>query len=132
MAVTKRILTLGLACCAVAAQAQTPTEPARLVRLNVVATDSNGQPAAGLTAGDFQITDQGKSQHIALFRDDAQPRAGELAFSNRLAPGAHATVILFDFLNQSRTERIEAGRKMGPILKQLPSGESLLLYLLAP
>jgi VWFA-related protein len=132
MAVTNRIFTLWLACGAVAAQAQTPTEPARLVRLNVVATDANGQPAAGLTADDFQVTDQGKAQHIALFRDDAQPRPGELSFSNRLAPGGHAAVILLDFLNQSRTERIEAGRKIGPILKQLPSGESLLFYLLAP
>ena len=127
-----RILTL--ASCAAWAQAQTPAEPARLVRLNVLAVESNGKPAAGLTAGDFQVTDQGKPQRITIFREAAPVATPAAAheFGNRPAAGTHATVILFDFLEQSRSERVDAARKLGPELKQLPSPESVFLYVLAP
>ena len=125
------VRTLTLISCAAFAHAQAPTEPARLVRLSVVALDSNGQPAAGLSAEDLQVTDQGKQQRIVLFRGAAQAgQAGES--SNRPDPGARTTAILFDFLSENRAERQEAARKMGASLKQLESGESLYLYVLGP
>ena len=36
------------------------------ITLNVVARDSHDQPVGDLTADDFQVSDQGKSQHITL------------------------------------------------------------------
>ncbi len=116
------VLALSLAASAAFAQ-----EPARLVRLDVVALDAAGQPVSGLTADDFQVADQNKPQKIALFRaPNAEPR-----YSNRPAPGAHATAILFDFLEQSRAERIDASKKLAASIKKLDAAEALSLYLLA-
>jgi len=128
------VRTFTLISCAAFTHAQAPTEPARLVRLSVVALDSNGQPAAGLTAEDFQITDQGKPQRIVLFRGAAPAaQAGNSPeSSNRPDPRIHTTAILFDFLSENRAERQEAARKMGASLKQLESGESIYLYVLGP
>lgn len=36
------------------------------ITLRVVAHDSHDQPVGDLTADDFQVSDQGKSQHITL------------------------------------------------------------------
>lgn len=118
-------MVLALALAASAAFAQ---EPARLVRLDVVALDAAGQPVSGMTADDFQIADQNKAQKIALFRAPA----ADQRYSNRPAPGAHATAILFDFLEQSRAERLDASKKLAASLKKLDAAEPLSLYLLAP
>jgi VWFA-related protein len=106
--------------------AQGGEEAARLVRLNVVAT------AADLTADDFRVADDGKAQRVGLFRgpQSASAKAGE--FSNRPAPQPHAAAILFDLLNEKLSaDRLDASRKIGQSLKQLDSGESVYLYLLA-
>ena len=106
--------------------AQSGDEAARLVRLNVVAT------AADLKADDFRVTDDGKAQRIALFRgpQSANTNAGE--FSNRPVPPPHTTAILLDLLNQKLSaDRLDSSRKIGQSLKQLDSGESVYLYLLA-
>src|ERR1035437_7483052 len=106
--------------------AQSGDEAARLVRLNVVAT------AADLKADDFRVTDDGKAQRIALFRgpQSANTNAGE--FSNRPVPPQHTTAILLDLLNQKLSaDRLDSSRKIGQSLKQLDSGESVYLYLLA-
>ena len=108
-------------------------EPARLVRVDVTALDAAGQPATGLRADDFQIADQNKPQKIAIFR--APAAAAPLAaheYSNPPAPGAHATAILFDFLEQSRAERLDASKKLAASIKKLDAAEPLSLYLLAP
>ncbi len=39
----------------------------RLVELSVVVTDRDRNPVPGLTAGDFQIEDDGKPQKVELF-----------------------------------------------------------------
>ena len=108
-------------------------EPARLVRFDVTALDAAGQPATGLRADDFQIADQNKPQKIAIFR--APAAAAPLAaheYSNPPAPGAHATAIVFDFLEQSRAERLDASKKLVASIKKLDAAEPLSLYLLAP
>src|SRR5215475_6569608 len=102
-------------CCAVAIaggpRANAQPDPAKLVRLSVVASDS--QKSGGeLTADDFHITDDGKPQKVILLRGPAArpavtPRQGE--FSNRPMPAPHTTVILFDFLNTNdRAVRLDA------------------------
>jgi VWFA-related protein len=109
------------------------SEAAKLVRLNVVASDS--QKGSELTADDFHITDDGKPQKVILLRGPgAKPAvtAGPGEFSNRPASAPHTTAILFDFLNTNdRAVRLEAAKKIGQSLKQLASPESVVLYLLA-
>src|SRR5215468_1814492 len=97
--------TLGAAGLAFQANAQPAgggqgTEAAKLVRLSVVATDS--QKGSELTADDFHITDDGKPQKVILLRGPGARAAvtpGPGEFSNRPAPAPHTTAILFDFLN---------------------------------
>jgi VWFA-related protein len=117
---------------ALAASAAFSQEPARLVRLDVVALDAAGQPVSGLTADDFQIADQNKPQKIAVFRAAAAVPLAAHEYSNRPAAGMHATAILFDFLEQSRAERLDASKKLAASLKRLDTVEALSLYLLAP
>jgi VWFA-related protein len=106
--------------------AQGGDEAVRLLRLNVVAT------AADLTAEDFRVADDGKAQRIAVFRapQAASTKAGE--FSNRPAQAPRTTAILIDLVNQkSSADRLDSSRKIGQSLKQLESGESVYLYMLA-
>jgi VWFA-related protein len=109
---------------------------AKLVRLSVVALDGKGSPVGDLTAGDFEISDAGKPQKVATFRHSdvklsqaAPPGAGE--FSNRGAGNvAHATVVLFDLLNNTFGARGEASSYLAEGLKSVESGENLYFYLL--
>jgi len=117
--------------CAAFAHAQSPSEPARFQRLDIVAVDNTGQGAAGLTAADFQVTDQGKAQKIVLFRG-ATPAPSAQQFANQTGPGGRATAILLDFFAQNSGERQDDVRKLGPSLKGMESAEGLFLYLLAP
>lgn len=96
-----------------ALSAQTP-----LLRLNLSATDAQGQPVAGLTAADIRITDQGKARTPVYFRklDAKTPVTG---------------VVLLDLMNQNSVEGLEAFKKVGQSLSQLKSGEGLYLYILA-
>ncbi|MGA3201333.1 MAG: VWA domain-containing protein [Bryobacteraceae bacterium] len=131
MAITgKLICSLTLAASALLAQA-----PSSLIRLNVAALDSSGQPVEDLKAADFQVTDQGKAQPVVFFRRNAPAApAAALApheFSNRTGAAPHTTVILFDLLNQNQTDRLDAWHKVGHSLQQLESGDSVYLYLLA-
>jgi VWFA-related protein len=123
--------TLALASCVAFAHAQSPSEPSRLQRLDIVAVDNSGQPATGLTAADFQVTDQGKTQKIVVFHGPSAP-APAGTFSNRGAAGAHATAILFDFMNANRQERNDASHHLANAIKQLESGENLYLYMIGP
>jgi len=50
-----------------ASAADNPPEQVRVVRLNVVATDSAGKPVGDLTADDIKVRDQGKDRRISLF-----------------------------------------------------------------
>jgi VWFA-related protein len=109
---------------------------AKMVRLSVVALDGKGQPVGDLTAGDFEISDAGKPQKVAVFRhsdvklSQAAPLgAGE--FSNRgSANVAHATVVLFDLLNNTFGARSEASSYLAAGLKSVESGDNLYFYLL--
>ena len=125
------VRTLAFASYAAFAYAQSPSEPSRLQRLDIIAVENNGQPAAGLTAADFQVTDQGKAQKIVTFRGPSAP-APAGTFSNRGAADAHATAILFDFMNENRQERNDASHHLANAIKQLESGENLYLYILGP
>lgn len=78
----------------------------RIVRLDVAALGSDGQPITDLRESELQIFDNGARQAMVFFRRDEPQRdpAGALGpgeYSNR-AGGAlpPATILLFDMLNQ--------------------------------
>jgi len=112
-----------------------PAQP-QVVRLNVVAMDKQGQPVSDLKVADFEVQDDGKSQPIVQFRvnDSGHPAPavpGPHEYTNR-PPGTPrgATIILFDLLNGSFTDR---EYMVGTLVKALSNVESpgnVYLYLL--
>jgi VWFA-related protein len=132
MSKSKTLLcTIALAASGLLAQVQAP---APLIHLHPVALDASGQPVTDLTAGDFKIVDQTKSQTIFAFHKPATGPAAPLApleFSNR--PGGmmpHSTVILFDLMNENQADRLDTWHALSKSLAQLESGNSVYFYLL--
>jgi VWFA-related protein len=113
-----------------------PQEDARMVDLNVVALDSHGAPVTDLTRDDFRITDAGKPETIAFFRhrDNAAKPAPRLApgeYSNRSAANVpHATLILFDMLNQEFGTRGSTTANLIHDLQSFESADYVYLYIL--
>jgi VWFA-related protein len=109
-----------------------------LVNLNVVALDSHGQPAADLTADDFQIQDQGKHYRIAVFhKNDAKPQPdgpaalGPHEFSNRSSLALPSvTLILLDLMNLAPNQQGYARNQLVNVLKKMESADYVYLYLL--
>jgi VWFA-related protein len=120
---------------AIAQRTETPRPP-QLVRLNVVAVDSHGDPVDDLAKTDLQVFDNGKPEEIVSFRhDDSRVhRAAALApgeFSNRTGNNIrHATVILFDLLNEHMGARGNSWNELIHYLQPLEASEGLYLYLL--
>ena len=111
-----------------------PMNP-RPVRLTVVASDSRGAPVDDLTVNDFQILDAEKPQSITLFRhwdNKPQPAVGlePGEVSNRAAGVTHATIILFDLLNENFAARGGAQSYLLRGLKSLEAADGLYLYFL--
>ncbi len=117
-------------------EAQTPQPESDLIYLNVEAVDAHGNPVTDLTSGDFQIADDGNPQTIAFFRhrEEKPEPAGSLKpnqFSNRVPGGpTHATLILFDLLNETVGERGHAASELIHFLQPLNAASDLYLYLL--
>lgn len=65
-----------------------PKSESRLIDLNVIAVDNQGQPVNDLTSDDFLVSDAGKPQNISFFRHNdgkllRTPSLGPNDFSNR-------------------------------------------------
>jgi VWFA-related protein len=109
-------------------------EPPPLVHLHPLVLDSKGQAVTDLTAGDFKIADQGKSQAVLLFRRPAAkaPEAlGPHEFTNR--PGGatpHNIAILFDLLNEGDANRLDTSHSLAKSIPQLESAERVYFYLM--
>jgi VWFA-related protein len=112
----------------------------RLVVVDVSVTDSNGAPAKGLKAGDFQLKEDGNLQKIAAAEEHAglataaqTPRAtpgpdGTISASNK--PVANAgiwNVLLFDQFNTTREDQAAALRQLKQFVKQLPPDQPVAL-----
>ncbi len=125
-----------LLCAFGAATASKAIQPAKRVKLNVVALDAQGQPATGLHNTDFQLQEDGKPRDITFFRFTggqplpAKPEPGE--YSNRAGATSHATVVLIDLLNDRLMSDSTIGREITDALKNLESSEGLYLYFLTP
>ena len=96
--------------------------------------DSKGQPVTDLTAGDFKVADQGKSQTILLFRSPVAKNSAELGpheYTNR--PGGlmpHAVAILFDLLNEGDANRLDTWRSLAKSIPQLEAAGQVYFYIL--
>jgi VWFA-related protein len=108
----------------------------RLISLNVVAVDSQGQPVTDLTQAEFQVVDDGKRQQPVFFRHlDSKlaqaPTLGPGEFSNTARTNApHVTLILFDLLNERFDTRALTANQIVEQLGDIENGDDLYLYLL--
>ena len=113
----------------VASAADNPPAQVRLVRMNVVASDSAGKQVGDLTADDFKVRDQNKDRRVTMLHANVAPTLAAGEISNQVIPGVRpATIILIDLLNPERLAQLEALKDLRKTLEQLKSGESLFLY----
>ena len=131
------------------APAATFKASSRMVAVEVVARDHKGQPIAGLTADDFQVSEQiaGKReqhpQKIAAFRavsvaEIAAQDKGKLTvpagvYTNLVtmdkAP-VPPTVLLVDGLNTDRASQMQVHRQMIKMLASIPDDVPVAVFLL--
>ncbi len=124
----------------------------KAVVLDVVVTDSKGQPVHGLQQKDFQVAEDWRPQEIRYFRefDDAHSTTADMpkspdsgaeqnahkpsanSFSNRAAgePGA-VTLILFDLLNTPQQDQVYARQQLIKFLQSKPPNAQLALCTLS-
>src|ERR1700722_15050291 len=103
-------MALGILACA---WGQTPS----LKKLNVVATDKNGQPVTNLQTADLQVFEDGKAKETAYFR-----------FTGRA--DTQPTVILMDFLSDRTMSDSVIGRPIGDTRNKLEPSGDVSLYVL--
>ncbi len=114
----------------------------RLVVVDVVVSNGNGNPIHDLRQQDFTVLEDGKPQTIVGFDEQrpdaaaksvaAEPPLPASVYTNyvtRTDPGA-LTVLLFDALNTDRQHLVYAKREMLTFLKKLPPGKKVALYTL--
>lgn len=114
---------------AVAAVMLQPPQASYRIRLNVAAFDSHGQPVGDLNGDDFQVTDQGKPQHILTFsRNQDLPQLNNSRTESGI--GLPPILILFDLLNANMSNRNLAEQELDQSLEHLESSDSVYLYIL--
>lgn len=114
----------------------------RLVVVDVVVTDRNGQFVPNLKADSFKVLEDGKQQKIASFTVHKTPAPGA-APALKLPPHQYAnflnvaeqadrpvTIVLLDMLNTSGTDQSYARKQMIEFLKSLPKGQPIALFTL--
>lgn len=109
----------------------------RLVIVDVVATDSKGEPVTDLSANDFRVLENGKAQEIRIFNSQhpAQPVQGlpplpPNVFTNvpRYQHNTSFNVIILDGLNTSFEDVADVRRNMLDFLKNLSRDEPVAIY----
>lgn len=121
----------------------------RLVSLEVVARDRQGRPIPGLTAKDFEISEQlppKKDHHpqtISVFKavdwaelksaKTTQPQMPAGVFSNLLDSQkvqVPPTVLLFDGINTDLPAQLEVHRQMVSVLQSIPENVPVAVFLM--
>jgi VWFA-related protein len=110
------VATAAILLCVIAS-ASKGAPPAKLIKLNVAALDTQGQPVTGLASADFQLFEDGKRQDTAFFR---------FTGSRTWRP----TVIIIDLLSERLVTDSTVSQQVADSLKNLESSDSLFLYLL--
>jgi VWFA-related protein len=111
----------------------------RLVQVNVIVHDKDGQPVADLAAGDFRLYEDGKEQAIESFSVEStiaavarESPASRGDFGNRLRgpAGGGVTVILLDRLNTRFEDQTLARAQIVRFLGRLQPQDRVALYIL--
>lgn len=109
----------------------------RIVYVDVVVRDGAGHIVRGLTAKDFQVEENGKSQSIDYFADHTNDFSGvtetpasKLDFSNVGPVSNSVNIILFDFNNTAPQDMMYARKQMIRFLEGLPPGHQTALFVL--
>src|SRR5689334_15167 len=110
-----------------------------LVLVDVVVSDKQGKPIAGLHPEDFELQENGKAQKISTF----VPAGENLAAAQPLPPGIYSnkpqyrspggpiTVMLLDAVNTSYSDQAYARRQMLAFVQQrLKPGQRLAVFTL--
>ena len=136
-----------------AAPASQPARPGvtirtftQLVEVPVVVKEKSGEPVTGLRQEDFAVYDNGKLQEVRLFPPEGNRQPGTASSPSRPAipdlvsvsakagSGSssrnQSTVILIDVENTDWEELVYARMEVAKLLRQLPPGESVGLYLM--
>jgi VWFA-related protein len=116
----------------------------RLVQVNVVVHDKQGQPVADLTKDDFTVLERGKPQPITFFSVDTAGPAPAGAAGGAEAPlpahtftnaaAAHGegatsvTVIAIDLLNTAPGEQMRARDGLLTFLRQIQPQDRIAIY----
>ena len=115
----------------------------RLVVVDVVATDSAGEPVRDLNREDFTVLEEGKEQKIAAFSFQHPPASGTATFQRsadlppnvfsnipRFTPDTALTVLLLDGLNTNLPNQAYARDQMIKYLEKIPDGQPIAIYTL--
>lgn len=115
----------------------------RLVQVDVIVLDANGEPIRGLTDRDFTVFEDGKPQQVRSFDRHETRQVGQVQEPFHLPPHQYTnvpvdeprrplTVVLFDTLNTPMLDQVAARRQLLEFLKALPAGHSTALFMLGP
>lgn len=116
----------------------------RVVNINVVVTDRQGNPVKGLTKDDFTVLDAGQAQKISFFTavNNEQPYATAVApsvapgpntYTNTLVNGGadpSVTILLFDTLNSHWTSQAYGLYCLRKFVRQLDPRDHIGIYVL--
>ena len=114
---------------------------ARAVLVDVVVTDSHGNPVPGLRQQDFKLTENGKPESVVFFEEHKGaevvpidlPKMPPNVFTNvPVAPQADAlNVLLLDALNTPQTDQSYVRAQVLEFLKTMKPGTPLAVFSLA-
>src|SRR5258708_1946534 len=112
----------------------------RLVMVDVVVTNKNGQPVTGLKAEDFTLEENGKKQRVSIFvppgivnrTAPTPPPAGVLSnLPENLSPQGVPTVLLLDAMNSPFKDQAYARSQMLKyVLEQAQIGRPIAILTL--
>jgi len=120
---------------------------ARLVQLDISATDSQGRPIPGLSSSDFTVLEDGKPQPIRVFESHVpakkapQPAPASIpaptlppnTYSNRVVAPVEESlgILLLDLMNTPVTDQQYARKQTIAFLKTLPPGQRISMFVLS-
>lgn len=114
---------------------------ARRVVVDVVVTDSKGDPVTDLKQSDFTVLEDGKAQDVRSFEghgSDARKLAEEAPsparneYSNRHVgfEGGALNILLIDGLNTQMNDVAQSKQQTAALLKQLPPDRRVMVFVL--
>jgi VWFA-related protein len=114
-----------------------------LVVIDVVVTDSHGNPIHGLKASDFSLLENNKPQTLRHFEEHTASRAGatDVTPAPKLPPGLFTNkspapangpvnILLLDYLNTPLTAQPYARKQLIDFLNKAPAGTRIAIFAL--